>query len=465
MSATSTSRPRLRRPRDGRILAGLAAGLARHLGIDVVIVRVLLVVLAVVTNGLVALAYLVAIFLVPVGEPDVRTGASGPPDGEAQRSGRWSADGERDPQFWLGIGLLVVGAVWLLGRPGVGPFVPDGNVLVPLALIGFGLALWRSGDRDRTPPPAAATPPTRAWSGPSASARPPASAAPPPHPVRPTAAHGAAGDSPQEPTMQSASASTPTAAPRPPAGPDGPAGPMPPTDGGPTPPAWEPPPVPQHPRSLLTRLTIGVALLTAGVLWALDLAGALELSFVQLAAAGLLVIGIGTLVGALVGRSRTLIVLGILLVPVVLLGGVVNTLELGPWVSFGPAERVEQLVVPGSVDELEPRYEVDAGRLEVDLRQLDLDGERIAVEGRIGAGELVVRVPSDVGLVIDAEAGLGQIDVVGRASSGGIAPSRTWSRPAEEGAGTVQLDLSAGVGSIRVLETGPTRAPAASVVP
>jgi phage shock protein PspC (stress-responsive transcriptional regulator) len=452
MSAPSTVRPRLRRPRDGRILAGLSIGLARHLGIDVVIVRVLLVVLTVVTNGLVALAYLVAIFLVPVGEPDVRAGASttgprtagAPGAGGAPQSSPWSTAGERDPQFWLGIGLLVIGAVWLLGGPGVGPFVPGGNVLVPLALIGFGLALWHSGDRaaDRDRPTAAPV-----W---PASAGPPVPSGPPVPPA------GSVADRTQEITMPTA----PTA-PTAPWTPDGPSGPVPPADAGPTPPGWEPPPVPDRPRSLLTRLTLGIALVTAGVLWALDLAGVLQPTLLQYLAAVLLVIGLGTLVGAFVGRSRTLIVLGAVLVPVVLLAGLVSSTNLGPWISFGSDVRVEQIVVPSAVDELEPRYEVDAGRIELDLRELDLAGERIEVDVRIGAGEIVVRVPEEVGLVIEAEAGIGQIDLVGRASSGGIAPNRTWSRPADDGAGTIQLDLSAGVGSISVRETGPTRAPTA----
>lgn len=40
------TRPPLRRPEGGRMLAGVAAGLARYFGIDVTIVRIVLVVLA-----------------------------------------------------------------------------------------------------------------------------------------------------------------------------------------------------------------------------------------------------------------------------------------------------------------------------------------------------------------------------------------------------------------------------------
>ncbi len=44
--ARSHAKPPLRRPMQGRMLAGVAAGLARSFGIDVTIVRIVLVVLA-----------------------------------------------------------------------------------------------------------------------------------------------------------------------------------------------------------------------------------------------------------------------------------------------------------------------------------------------------------------------------------------------------------------------------------
>jgi phage shock protein C len=43
----ASGRPPLRRPVHGRMLAGVAAGLARYFGIDVTIVRIVLVVLAI----------------------------------------------------------------------------------------------------------------------------------------------------------------------------------------------------------------------------------------------------------------------------------------------------------------------------------------------------------------------------------------------------------------------------------
>ena len=55
----------LARPRNGRMLAGVCAGIARYFGLDVTLVRVIWAVLAVITGGAGILAYLVAWILIP----------------------------------------------------------------------------------------------------------------------------------------------------------------------------------------------------------------------------------------------------------------------------------------------------------------------------------------------------------------------------------------------------------------
>jgi phage shock protein C len=57
----------LTRPRDGRTLAGVCAGIAAYLGLDVTLVRVLWAVIAVLTGGGGVLAYLVAWVIIPDG--------------------------------------------------------------------------------------------------------------------------------------------------------------------------------------------------------------------------------------------------------------------------------------------------------------------------------------------------------------------------------------------------------------
>ena len=55
----------LMRPRDGRMLAGVCAGVADYFGLDVTLVRVIWAVVSVITGGAGVLAYLVAWIIIP----------------------------------------------------------------------------------------------------------------------------------------------------------------------------------------------------------------------------------------------------------------------------------------------------------------------------------------------------------------------------------------------------------------
>lgn len=55
----------LMRTRDGRMLAGVCAGLASYLTLDVTLVRVIWAVVSVITGGAGVLAYLVAWIIIP----------------------------------------------------------------------------------------------------------------------------------------------------------------------------------------------------------------------------------------------------------------------------------------------------------------------------------------------------------------------------------------------------------------
>src|SRR5215204_5342819 len=58
-------RPPLRRGRRDRFLGGVCAGIAGHLGVDVVIIRLAALALAVVSGGAAVLVYLIAWILIP----------------------------------------------------------------------------------------------------------------------------------------------------------------------------------------------------------------------------------------------------------------------------------------------------------------------------------------------------------------------------------------------------------------
>jgi|SRR5208283_1614100 len=74
-SGWGPERQALRRPYTGRILAGVAAGLARYFGVDPVIVRVAFVVLTVVGGAGIPL-YLAGLLLIPEEGSDVSIAGS-----------------------------------------------------------------------------------------------------------------------------------------------------------------------------------------------------------------------------------------------------------------------------------------------------------------------------------------------------------------------------------------------------
>ncbi len=433
---TPGERPPLRRPREGRILAGVAAGLADHLGWDVSLVRLLFVVVTLITQGLGLLVYVAAALLIPAAEPGApRPAAASRPPGEL---------GGRPPSFWLGVGLLAIGAWWLLAvtpvRFGLLPGVPMGSIAAPLLLIAFGLALWVTGDRSPAAPSASPTPtsassgsPTPTSVAPGATARPTSD--------RPATSQEPTMDTVTDPTRRDPSRHDPSS---PPPGP-----PVPPStaDGD-----WTPPPAPERSRSVLGRATVGLMLVTVGILWTLRLAGVLAITAGQLLAAALLVGGLGLLVGAFLGRSRGLIWLGVVLLPLVLLAQIPEATWVSavPVVSTDSAAAGELRLVPTEFDDLEPRYEIGAGSIRLDLTELPFDGESVDLEVSVGAGEIRIIVPDDVTVTANGSVGIGQIRLEDRSAGGlGVGDLEVELDP-DDPVGSLDLEINAGLGDIRM---------------
>lgn len=235
-----------------------------------------------------------------------------------------------------------------------------------------------------------------------------------------------------------------------------PAAPVPP--GGPTSPTLAlpavpppPPPAPKPPRekSVLGRLTLGITLLVAGTLIALDVADVIDVDAVTVIASALAVVALGLLVGAVIGRSRGLIALGVVLVLVLVpLAAIPDDIRWNTGAGMGdPVYRVT------SMDDLQPVYELGIGELTLDLRRLDVT-EPVQIDASIGAGELRVLLPADVAVTTTADVAVGTIELPGERSSDGSDLSRTWERPASEPAtsGSLDLTLSAGLGQVTLID-------------
>lgn len=72
----STSPKRFYRIREGKIIGGVCTGLAAYFNVDISIVRVTVILLALVTQGIVFIAYLVAMLVVPMADTDEKLAAA-----------------------------------------------------------------------------------------------------------------------------------------------------------------------------------------------------------------------------------------------------------------------------------------------------------------------------------------------------------------------------------------------------
>ncbi|MBC3193891.1 PspC domain-containing protein [Pseudonocardia sp. C8] len=400
------------RPRDDRKLAGVAAGVARRYDLDPTLVRVGFVVAAVTGPGLPL--YLAGCAVLPDAGPP---GAPPP-----ARTGSTSA---------LSIVLLTLAALLAI------PMALSVERLVATAVtVGLLVALHltrgsRPGAREAATAPTPAVP----WAA-------PAGAVP----------------------LGTPDGAVPAAAPD---------GALPAPDGPPraTPPAWDPlgvapfawdlpepgpePAPPAPPRSALTPVTLGIALVVAGMVGVVVLAAPGVLPASAVPGAALAVVGIGLLVGAFRRAGRWLIPFAVLLALLTGMTSLVNG-AFGPdgWAmrgGFGPIEEA-----PPTPAQLAPEYRRGTGSIDLDLTRLDLtatpgaDGP-VRTLAEVGAGAITVRVPENADLVVRGSARFGDVTVDGQSRTGQDS-HLTVTDPGPDGPGgrVLELDLRAEMGAVEV---------------
>jgi signal transduction histidine kinase/phage shock protein PspC (stress-responsive transcriptional regulator) len=135
-----TSPRRAYRPADRRLVGGVATGLAEHLGVDVLYVRLGFIV-ATWFNGVGVLAYLLLWRFLPLRQPELSPGLE-----SATRRGLRSTarPGVAEIGQSLALGAVGVGVLLLIQATGRGL---SGSLLAPVLIGGVGLAvIWRQFD-------------------------------------------------------------------------------------------------------------------------------------------------------------------------------------------------------------------------------------------------------------------------------------------------------------------------------
>ncbi|PXX66487.1 phage shock protein C (PspC) family protein [Nocardia tenerifensis] len=228
--------------------------------------------------------------------------------------------------------------------------------------------------------------------------------------------------------------------------------PTPATLGRPTPPSWDPlgvaplawdlpeptpartvvAPPPKRPRSRLTPVVIGLAILAAAGAGALAASGVEWMTPGRIAAVALAVIGLGLVVGAFLRRGYGLLVLTAPLAGFVLLASAVGPVE------FDRGAMGEHTWTPTSINELDPSYRVSMGSGTLDLRQLNLTESR-TVDVDVQMGDFQVWVPAGMTLHVNCHETMGNAEC-GNAVSGPNTPgAKVLTLNADVRAGNVEV--------------------------
>jgi hypothetical protein len=220
--------------------------------------------------------------------------------------------------------------------------------------------------------------------------------------------------------------------------------------------AWgAPPPRAPRRRPFLGPLTFAAALIGTGLALVLDNLGAVDLTFGQVLAVFLTILGAGLLVGAWWGRAWGLIPVGLLALPVVALTALAGPVA----VAGGVGERLFQ---PRTQAEVRPSYQVAGGELILDLSRVRFGPGSPPIEASVAGGRLLVVVPDEVAARIRGRVGVGSLDLLGHLDTGSQVDSAVAEpavkAPKQGTAPTVELDLRAGYGVIEVRRASDPRA-------
>jgi phage shock protein PspC (stress-responsive transcriptional regulator) len=441
------TRPRLVRSEHNKVLAGVAGGLANYFNVDPLLIRIAFVLLAF-AGGIGFVAYAAAWALIPK-EGESRSLAEAAVD-KVNRN----KDGKKD-NTWLWIIILAIAGILILANMNRWNW-DGGGIIWALILMGAGTWLYLQ-DLD-----------SRKAAG--AARRSDVAAAPLAVPAEttpvvtqsivdagPESGSVANESNPTDPGDTVAPGSTPinpgdTVATE--------SGPAPTLSTSPTPAATVTQPLPvrrevitrpphpmqtRRPRSRLGRYTFAMVLLLVGAAALLDNAGVIELTALQYGGLVLATIGAGLLVGTYFGRSRLLILAGLLLLPLLLATGL-----LGSWIDVplqsGAGDRAYS---PASAEELQNTYELTAGTLNLDLTQMRWGPEPVEIDAIVTFGEVNVLVPEGVDVDVRGRATMGAVSLFDRERAGfGV----TYQRAADRAGGgpLLILDLKTLAGQVEV---------------
>ncbi|HEY4937984.1 MAG TPA: LiaF domain-containing protein, partial [Actinomycetota bacterium] len=148
------------------------------------------------------------------------------------------------------------------------------------------------------------------------------------------------------------------------------------------------------------------------------------------------------------GRSRSLILAGLLILPVAAAASLVRVPLRG-----GTGQR---LYAPATLQAVSPEYHLAAGQLHLDLTRLPAGAwtSTVHTRVRVAAGDIEVVVPSDVAVDFRGHTGAGDIYLFDVIRNGIDVTLQSVVPGAQPASPRLVLDAEASVGQIRVIRGG-----------
>ncbi|MFF2244827.1 PspC domain-containing protein [Arthrobacter sp. NPDC058130] len=429
-----------------RWVGGVASGIAHRLGVDPLIIRGVLIVLAVFA-GIGVLAYGLAWALLP--EPDGRIHV------QEAAAGRWTA-GMTGSLITTVIGFPSLGTgVWGWDRYGFGAFVWTVFWVGGAIYLVYYLTQRNKTRNGATPVPSrydySSPAGTAAFAGASRTGAGPQSDAGFPDAGLPQGGGPAYG---QPGSGSGVTGAGPVWGPPPPSGPIPPGPTDPVSPGGYGPGSGATPPPPAAPRNLgpgapAVAVTVGSALLVGGGIKALDAANVIDLGDAGNAlvwAVGAVILGLGILFAGL--RGRTSGILSFFAVVALLIGGIFSVVPNGDRFRFQNADWT-----PASIEQARGGFEITGGAGTVDLTKLALNpplGSDVVVPIDATASNLTVVIPTTVPVQVQGDMTMGSLHD-GNQDRGGITKQQSDYNTAKPGARLV-LQVSGTVSNVTIKE-------------
>jgi phage shock protein PspC (stress-responsive transcriptional regulator) len=200
---------------------------------------------------------------------------------------------------------------------------------------------------------------------------------------------------------------------------------------------------PRRRKPSLVAPVLGALLAAAGTLGLLHVLDVYDVDVALALAVAVAGTGLAIAVGAFTGFR----VSGLVGVGLVLLAAFGFAAALPVSISEGVGDKLER---PLSAATLERSYEYGIGDFELDLTNVELSEGVTRVDVSLGIGELLVVVPDDVALDIDAHAGAGEVIVLGSMDDG-LGADRELVLPGpDDDSPVLVLDAGVGFGQVEV---------------